>query len=139
MPRATTLTRRNPRALIIDAAERDAHLPRGGDRSEKIDGLASDAYEVATAAADLQHSSLAAGELQNIFHDLRQPARLLIDDRQRAYALVVAAHSLEQQRFGEHPNLRQRRSQLMRHAGDEITSQPAQGALFLQLEDGGDQ
>src|SRR6266849_821974 len=40
------------------AAERDAHLPCGGDRREKVDSLANGAHEIAAAAADLQHSSL---------------------------------------------------------------------------------
>ena len=65
-----------------------------------------------------------------------QAPRLLVDDGQRAAPLLVRADAVEQQRLREHPDLRQRRAQLVRDAGHEVGAHARQRPLAPDLENG---
>ena len=54
---------------------------------------------------------------------------------QRARAAPLAPDAAEQQRLGEHAHLRERRAQLVRHAGDEVRAQPRELVLAAQLQE----
>ena len=75
--------------------------------------------------------------MQQVFHEVRQTARFLIDDRQRAPPFFVGAHTAQHERLGKHANLRQRRTQLVRDAGDEIRTQARELGFAPQLHECG--
>ena len=77
---------------------------------------------------------LRAGEVEQVLDEVGQPARFLIDDRQRAAPLFLGPDAAERERFGEHPDLRERGAQLVRDAGDEVSAQAGELRLAPQLE-----
>ena len=64
---------------------------------------------------------------------MTEAARLLIDDVQRSGMLLHRANPSHAQQFGEHADLRQRRSQLVRYARYEVGSQSRQCRLASKL------
>ena len=75
--------------------------------------------------------------MQKVLHEVRQPPGFLIDDRQRAAALLVGAHAAERQRLRKHPDLGERCAQLVRDAGNEIGAEARQLGFAAQLEERG--
>ena len=65
---------------------------------------------------------------------MRQAPSLLVDDRQRAPPLFVGADAAERECLGEHANLGERGTQLVRDAGDEVSAQPCELRFAPQLE-----
>ena len=81
-----------------------------------------------------RHLPLGAREVQDVLDEVHQPAAFLDDHAGRGATLVVGAHAAEVERLGEEHDLRERRAQLVRDAGDEIRAQPRQLVLAPKLE-----
>ncbi len=76
---------------------------------------------------------LGACEVEDVLDEMTQTPRFLLDDLQRAAALVLRSYSSEEQCLAEKPDLCERRPQLVRHAGHEIRPQARQVVLAAKL------
>ena len=81
---------------------------------------------------------LRSRERENVLDEIREPLRFLVDDAERALALLVRPELAVAQQLGEKADLRERRAQLVRHAGNEIDAKLRELLLPPQLNDRGD-
>ena len=64
--------------------------------------------------------------MQHVLHQVRQPPRLLDDDRHGLAPRVLPARPTELERLAEEEDLGERSAQLVRHAGGEVLPEPHQ-------------
>ncbi len=83
---------------------------------------------------DMRCPPFRAREVQQVLDEVRQAARFLVDDRQGAAPLFFGTDAAERQGLGEHADLRERRAQLVRDAGDEVGPQLSELGFAPQLE-----
>src|SRR5207249_2127081 len=79
--------------------------------------------------------ALPARALQDVLDQVAEPARLPVDDLQGSDPLLLGADAAQQEHLGEHPDLRQRRAQLVGDARDELGAQGRHRPLAPELED----
>lgn len=97
----------------------EAHVTRFRERTEGLERLRRDARDVARSAGDERRAAGRARGQEHVLDELREPAGLPVEDRQRAAGLFVVPRAAEEQRLGEEADLSERRAQLVRHGRDE--------------------
>src|SRR5206468_3406267 len=113
-----------------------SRAPRRRQRGEAVDHFAHERRERRGLRRDVRRLPLRAREVQQVLDQVREATRLLIDDREGTQPLLVGAHAPEHEGLGEHADLRERRPQFVRHAGDEIRAQARELRFAAQLNQG---
>ena len=114
----------------------DRHVRRARERQPVVDDRLHRLVQVERLRSEARHASLGAREMENVLHEMHEAPAFLHDHVGRRASFLLRANASEVERFSKEQNLRQRRAQLVRHARDEIGSQPRQLVLAAQLHDG---
>jgi hypothetical protein len=125
--------RRHDGVVEVDA---ESHGRRAGQGREPLHDLAEQRRERGRHRHHAHHPALGTREVQHVFHQVGQAARLLDDDRERLPPLVLSGRPAQLERLAEEQDLGERCAQLVRDAGGEVVPEPHQLVLAPELPRG---